>query len=70
MKKSSRKKKQLEYDAFFMQMGEACNPELAQGDLIDDFAKQNEELLASWLEYNAKHGEKMRKQNSRGSCDK
>jgi len=61
----SPKKVQQEDDEFFLQMGEACNPEPAQADLTDDFVRQNDELLASWLEYNAKHGEKMRRLNSR-----
>ena len=48
------------HDDFFMQMAASCSPDEADQN---DFAKENEELLASWLEYNASHGKKMRKKS-------
>jgi hypothetical protein len=57
MKKPAGKKRKV-HDVFFMQMAASCSPD-EHG--IKDFEKKNEELLASWLEYNACHGEKMRK---------
>lgn len=59
MKKPQRKARDA-HDAFFMQMGASCSPDSSEGK---DFEKENEELLASWLEYNASHGEKMRKKS-------
>ncbi len=48
------------HDEFFMQMAASCSPDETDQK---DFAKENEELLASWLEYNASHGKKMRKKS-------
>jgi|WetSurMetagenome_2_1015567.scaffolds.fasta_scaffold130986_2 hypothetical protein len=59
MKKPARKKRKV-HDAFFMQMAASCAPDESG---VNDFEKKNEELLASWLEYNASHGEKMRKKS-------
>jgi hypothetical protein len=59
MKKPGCKKRNV-HDAFFMQMAASCGPDESG---TRDFEKKNEELLASWLEYNASHGEKMRKKS-------
>jgi hypothetical protein len=59
MKKPVGKKRKV-HDAFFMQMAASCGPDESGAK---DFEQKNEELLASWLEYNASHGEKMRKKS-------
>ena len=59
MKKPGRKTREA-HDDFFMQMAASCSPDEPSKK---DFAKENEDLLASWLEYNAIHGEKMRKKS-------
>jgi hypothetical protein len=59
MKKANRKTWNI-HDDFFMQMAASCSPDEPGRK---DVSKENEELLASWLEYNASHGEKMRKKS-------
>lgn len=59
MKKPGEKTRKA-HDAFFMQMAASCGPDESA---TKEFEKKNEELLASWLEYNASHGEKMRKKS-------
>jgi hypothetical protein len=59
MKKPGNKTRKA-HDDFFMQMAASCSQDESDRK---DFAKENEELLASWLEYNASHGEKMRKKS-------
>jgi hypothetical protein len=59
MKKSGGKTRKA-HDDFLMQIGASCSPD-EHGRR--NFSKENEELLASWLEYNASHGEKMRKKS-------
>jgi hypothetical protein len=59
MKKTGNKTRKA-HDDFFMQMAASCSPEEPGRK---DFDKEIEELLASWLEYNASHGEKMRKKS-------
>ncbi len=53
-------KKRKNHDEFFMQMAASCGPDESG---VKEFEQKNEELLASWLEYNASHGEKMRKKS-------
>jgi hypothetical protein len=48
------------HDDFFNQMAASCSREESDRK---DFARENEEILASWLEYNASHGKKMRKKS-------
>ena len=59
MKKTGNKSRKA-HDDFFMQMAASCSPDESGRN---DFAKENEDLLASWLEYNANHGKKMRKKS-------
>jgi hypothetical protein len=59
MKKKGNKTRKA-HDDFFMQMAASCSPDEPERK---DFAKENKELLSSWLEYNASHGEKMRKKS-------
>ncbi len=63
MKKTGRKTRKA-HDDFFMKMTASCSPDELGSK---DFDKENEELLASWLEYNASQGEKMRKKSQQAT---
>jgi hypothetical protein len=58
--KKTGNKSQNAHDDFFMQMAASCSRDESD---MKTFARENEELLASWLEYNASHGKKMRKKS-------